>query len=222
MEILISAYWPELQNKKASVPGMNAPVAPTLVVNRINHQSTMVKKRLRNLVNVALLSVGGGDILVRAALVCVCGLGAGILGAGSTAAEDLAPEQASAFVVGKLFSYTCFEGTAGMGRIFPDGSVVGTIRIRGEGETRFAALPPGTIRVDGPAICAHLSGLPITPCFRVQRIDNRSFRGSVAGLDFAYCDFYQRNPRTRLVSNPANLPATQITTQRSMRLSLHE
>ena len=126
-------------------------------------------------------------------------------------------------MVGKLFSYTCFEGTAGMGRIFPDGSVVGTIRIRGEGETRFAALPPGTIRVDGPAICAHLSGLPITPCFRVQRIDNRSFRGSVAGLDFAYCDFYQRNPRAHLVSNPANLPATQITTtERSMRLLLHE
>lgn len=194
-----------------------------LAVNRINHQSTMVKKRLRNLVNVALRSNGGGDILVRVALVCVCGLGAGILGASSAAAEDLAPEQASAFVVGKLFSYTCFEGTAGTGRIFPDGSVVGTIRIRGEGETRFAALPPGTIRVDGPAICAHLSGLPITPCFRVQRIDNRSFRGSVAALDFAYCDFYQRNPRTHLVSNPANLPATQITTaERSVRLSLHE
>src|SRR6202008_3996317 len=140
----------------------------------------MVKKRLRNLVNVALLSNGGGDILVRVALVCVCGLGAGILGTGCSAAEDLAPEQASAFVVGKLFSYTCFEGTAGMGRIFPDGSVVGTIRIRGEGETRFAALPPGTIRADGTAMCAHLSGLPITPCLRVQKIDYRSFRGSIA------------------------------------------
>ncbi len=43
-------------------------------------------------------------------------------------AEELAPEQARAFVVGKLFSYTCFDGTAGMGRIFSDGSVVGTIR----------------------------------------------------------------------------------------------
>ncbi|MGO8921469.1 MAG: hypothetical protein ACLQF4_00840, partial [Xanthobacteraceae bacterium] len=111
-------------------------------------------------------------MLVRVALVCLCGLGAGILRTGWAAAEDLAPEQAGAFVVGRLFSYTCFEGTAGIGRIFPDG---GTIRIRGEGETRFAALPPGTIRVDGPAICAHLSGLPITPCFRVQKIDNRSF-----------------------------------------------
>jgi len=163
-------------------------------------------------------------MLVRVALVCVSGFGIGILGTGWAAAEDLAPEQASAFVAGKLFSYTCFEGTAGIGRVFPDGSVVGTIRIRGEGETRFAALPPGTIRVDGPAICAHLSGLPIKPCFRVQKIDNHSFRGSVAGLDFAYCDFYQRNPRTHLVSNPANAPAaTPIATpQHSMRLSFHE
>jgi hypothetical protein len=173
----------------------------------------MVKKRLTNLVNVAQLSNGGGGMLMRVALICVCGLGGQILGACRSAAEDLAPEQASAFVVGKLFSYTCFEGTAGTGRILPDGSVSGTIRIRGEGETRFAALPPGTLRVDGPAICARLSALPITPCFKVQKIDNRSFRGSVAGLDFAYCDFYQ----------PANSPATPITaTERSMRLSFHE
>ena len=158
-------------------------------------------------------------MLVRVALVCACGLGAGILGAGRAAAEDLAPEQASAFVVGKLFSYTCFEGTAGVGRVFPDGSVVGTIRIRGEGETRFAALPPSTLRVDGPAIRAHLSGLPITPCFRVQKIDSHSFRGSVAGLDFAYCDFYQGNPH-----NPANTSATApiASPQHAMRLSFHE
>ena len=49
-------------------------------------------------------------------------------------------------------------------------------------------------------MCAHLSGLPITPCFRVQKLDYRSFRGSVSGLGFAYCDFYQRNPRTELIS----------------------
>jgi hypothetical protein len=58
----------------------------------------------------------------------------------------------------------------------------------------------------------------------VQTIDNRSFRGSVAGLDFAYCDFYQRSPRTHLVSNPVKTPAaTPIATpQQSMRLSFHE
>ena len=55
---------------------------------------------------------------------------------GIAAAEDLSPEQARAFVVDKLFDYTCFDGTAGMVRIFSDGSVVGTIR-SGQGETRF-------------------------------------------------------------------------------------
>jgi hypothetical protein len=134
-------------------------------------------------------------------------LSLGILGVGRAAAEDLGPEQARAFVVGKVFSYTCFEGTSGVGRIFPDGSVVGTIRIRSEGETRFAALPPGTIRADGTAMCAHLSGLPITPCFRVQKIDYRSFRGSIAGLDFAYCDFHQPSLRSHLVSSPARSSA---------------
>jgi hypothetical protein len=34
----------------------------------------------------------------------------------------------------------------------------------------------------------------------VQKLSYRSFRGSVAGLGFAYCDFYQRNPRTELLT----------------------
>ena len=116
-------------------------------------------------------------MLSRIAIVCAC-----LLGAASAVAEELGPEQARAFVVGKLFSYTCFEGTAGMGRIFADGSVVGTIRIRGQGQPRFAALPAGTIRVDSSSMCAHLSGLPFTPCFRVERLDYRSFRGSLSAL----------------------------------------
>ena len=59
-------------------------------------------------------------MLVRVAVVA----GACVLGAIGARAEELGPEQARAFVVGKLFSYTCFDGTAGMGRIFADGSVV--------------------------------------------------------------------------------------------------
>jgi hypothetical protein len=143
-------------------------------------------------------------MLVRVAVVSACVFAAGIVGVGAAIAEDLGPEQAREFVVGKLFAYNCFEGTSGMGRILADGSVVGTIKIRGQGETRFAALPPGTIRVEGASMCAHLSGLPITPCFRVQKLDYRSFRGSLSGLSFAYCDFYQRgNPRTRLITSPS-------------------
>jgi hypothetical protein len=164
----------------------------------------MVRGRLRNLVNIALVRKVELSMLVRVAVVSACVFAAGIVGVGAAIAEDLGPEQAREFVVGKLFAYNCFEGTSGMGRILADGSVVGTIKIRGQGETRFAALPPGTIRVEGASMCAHLSGLPITPCFRVQKLDYRSFRGSLSGLSFAYCDFYQRgNPRTRLITSPS-------------------
>jgi hypothetical protein len=145
-------------------------------------------------------------MLLRVALVCAC-----IFGAGAAVAEDLAPEQARAFVIGKLFSYTCFDGTVGMGRIFADGSVVGTIRPGGQGPMRFASLPAGTLKVNGTAMCAHLSGLPLEPCFRVQRLDYRSFRGSISGLSFAYCDFQQHNPRTQLTTgNPLRPRATPV------------
>ena len=53
-------------------------------------------------------------MLVRVAVVA----GTCVLGAVAAKAEELGPEQARAFVVGKLFSYTCFDGTVGMGRIF--------------------------------------------------------------------------------------------------------
>ena len=75
---------------------------------------------------------------------------------GIAAAEDLSPEQARAFVVDKLFDYTCFDGTAGMVRIFSDGSVVGTIRGR-QSETRFTALPRAR------------SGSTNNPCARIWR-----------------------------------------------------
>jgi len=87
---------------------------------------------------------------VRVSLVCACILATGVLGAGVVGAEELGPEQARAFVVGKLFSYTCFEGTAGMGRIFADGSVVGTIRIHVRalgGIAFYAMLPRGKARL---------------------------------------------------------------------------
>jgi len=141
-------------------------------------------------------------MLLRVAVVlCAC-----VLGAASVAAEELGPEQARAFVVGKLFAYTCFDGTAGMGRIFSDGSVVGTIRPGGRGELRFASLPAGTLRIEGHSMCAHLAGLPLSPCFHVQKLDRRSFRGSVSGLGFAYCDFRQHNPRAQIMTRASASP----------------
>jgi hypothetical protein len=145
---------------------------------------------------------------VRVAVVA----GACLLGAIPAKAQELGPEQARSFVVGKLFSYTCFDGTAGMGRIFADGSVVGTIRPGGRGEMRFANLPPGTLRVEGSSMCAHLSGMIVQPCFRVQKIDYRSFRGSISGLGFAYCDFFQHNPRADMMSRGPE-PRTRMTSR---------
>jgi hypothetical protein len=143
-------------------------------------------------------------MLLRVAVIC-----AWVLGAATAVAEELGPEQARTFVVGKLFAYTCFDGTAGMGRIFSDGSIVGTIRPGGRGETRFAALPAGTIKVDGGAMCAHVAGLPLEPCFKVQKLDYHSFRGSVSGLGFAYCDFHQHNPRAQIITR-ASAPARSM------------
>jgi len=135
-----------------------------------------------------------------------------VVGAASAMTEELGPEQARAFVVGKLFSYTCFDGTVGMGRIFADGSVIGTIRPGGRGEVRFANLPAGTLRIEGSAMCAHLSGLPMQPCFRVEKIDYRSFRGSIAGLGFAYCDFSQHNARAQIISRGPE-PRARVTSR---------
>ncbi len=169
----------------------------------------MVRRRLRSFVNkLASWQMGlpvGLPMSFRVAVIIACALGAA--SSAPAFAEELGPEQARAFVVGKLFAYTCFDGTAGMGRIFSDGSVVGTIRPGGRGDLRFAALPAGTIRINNNAVCAHLNGLPLEPCFRVEKIDYRSFRGSLAGFGFAYCDFYQRsNPRTHMFGRTAGSP----------------
>ena len=144
-------------------------------------------------------------MFVRVALVCAC-----IFAAASAFAEELGPEQARAFIVGKLFAYNCFDGTSGVGRIFADGSVVGTIRPGGQGELRFANLPAGTLTVSATSMCAHLPGMMFEPCFRVQRLSPRSFRGSLQGLSFAYCDFNQRTARIQLTSETTSPSRTAV------------
>jgi hypothetical protein len=147
------------------------------------------------------------QVLVLAALVLAIPAGAG----------ELRPEEAKAFVAGKLFSYTCFEGTTGAGRIGADGSVAGTIRVRGTGPARFVTLPPGTVKVRSTGICASVKGVPMEPCFNVVQIDNNRFRGSIAGLGFAYCDFVRRDGRVQFaqsVGSPAP-PASLMAPQRN-------
>jgi hypothetical protein len=44
---------------------------------------------------------------------------AALLAAGTSAAEELNAEAAQQFVAGRLFTFRCFEGTRGIGRIRP-------------------------------------------------------------------------------------------------------
>ena len=130
----------------------------------------------------------------------------GLLAALPAMAGEMSADEARRFVIGKMFSYTCFEGTRGQGRVLPDGSVVGSIQIRGSGQVRYAALPPGTLRVKGEAVCASVRGLPIEPCFNLERLDNNSFRGSISGLGFASCDFNRHNGRASVAHSADNSP----------------
>jgi hypothetical protein len=43
--------------------------------------------------------------------------------------------------------------------------------------------------VKGEAVCATLRGLPVQPCFNLEKLSDESFRGSISGLGFAYCEF---------------------------------
>ncbi|HZT27852.1 MAG TPA: hypothetical protein VFA57_19350 [Pseudolabrys sp.] len=123
----------------------------------------------------------------------------GLLAALPAFAGEMTAADARRFIVGKMFYYTCFEGTRGQGRVYPDGSVAGSIQIRGAGQVHYAVLPPGTLRVNGESVCASLRGLPIQPCFNLEQIDNESFRGSIAGLGFAYCEFTRRHERAHVL-----------------------
>jgi hypothetical protein len=123
-------------------------------------------------------------------------LTAGLLAALPAIAGEMSADEARRFVIGKMFSYTCFEGTRGQGRVNSDGSVAGSIQFQGAGPVRYAHLPANTLQVKGEAVCASLRGLFIQPCFNLERTGDTSFRGSISGLGFAYCEFIRHGGRT--------------------------
>src|SRR3954462_12656965 len=99
--------------------------------------------------------------------ILLAGLGAAL----PAAAEEMRAQEARLFVVGKTFDFNCFEGTTGAGRVYPDGSVAGTIQFRGQGPVRFASLPAETLRENGEKVCAQVKGLPFQPCFNLEKKD---------------------------------------------------
>lgn len=126
------------------------------------------------------------------------------------AAAEMKPEEAKRFIAGKLFSYTCFDGTRGAGRIHADGSVVGTMQVN-SGRVRFVALPAGTIKLTSDSICASLPHALFQPCFNVVQTGPTSFRGSLKALSFAYCDFQRHNSRMDLARTEMVPPPPPVT-----------
>lgn len=125
---------------------------------------------------------------ISLAIVSLALAGLGALASAPAGAQQLNPEQARSFVVGRVFSFNCFEGTSGSGRIYSDGSVAGTISL-GQKPPRFVRLPPNTLRVRGEAVCGFVKGMSFEPCFDVVRTGPASFRGTLAGIETMWCEF---------------------------------
>src|SRR6202158_4402113 len=111
-------------------------------------------------------------------------------------------DEARRFVSGKVFAFTCFDGTRGAGRILDDMGAAGSIQFSGSGPIRHLRLPGNTLQVRGQSVCASLKGLPFEPCFNLDKRDESTFRGSVSGMGFASCDFHHPGAPKMLMRRP--------------------
>ena len=126
-------------------------------------------------------------------------------------AGQMNADEARRFVAGKVFAFTCFDGTRGSGRVLDDMGAAGAVQFSGAGRVRHMRLPGNTLQVRGQAVCASIKGIPFEPCFNLEKKDERSFRGSVSGMGFAYCDFRHQGAAqmlmARAVARPRSLHA---------------
>jgi hypothetical protein len=131
------------------------------------------------------------------------------------AGQMMTADEARRFVAGKVFAFTCFDGTRGAGRILDDNGAAGAVQFSGAGPVRHLRLPGNTLQIRGQAVCASIRGIPFEPCFNLDRKDERSFRGSVSGMGFAYCDFHHQGAAqmlmARAVARPRSLHAMERT-----------
>lgn len=142
----------------------------------------------------------------------------GAVTAGAMVAPALAgmmtADEARRFVAGKVFAFTCVDGTRGAGRVLDDLGAAGSVQFNGAGPVRRVRLPGNTLQIRGQSVCASIKGLPFEPCFNLDKKDERSFRGSVSGMGFAYCDFRHQGGghqmlMARSVARPRSLHAAE-------------
>src|SRR5437588_12972915 len=115
-------------------------------------------------------------------------------------------DEARRFVTGKVFAFTCFDGTRGAGRVLDDMGAAGAVQFSGAGPVRHIRLPGNTLQIRGQAVCASIKGIPFEPCFNLDKQDERSFRGSVSGMGFAYCDFHHQGAAQMLIARAGAHP----------------
>src|SRR5437016_10820889 len=134
----------------------------------------------------------------------------GTVTAGAMIAPALAgmmtADEARRFVAGKVFAFTCFDGARGAGRVLDDMGAAGAVQFSGSGPVRHLRLPGNTLQIRGQAICASIKGIPFEPCFNLDKNDERSFRGSVSGMAFAYCDFRHQGAAQMLLARAVARP----------------
>jgi hypothetical protein len=134
----------------------------------------------------------------------------GAVTAGAVIAPALAgqmnADEARRFVAGKVFAFTCFDGTRGAGRVLDDMGAAGAVQFSGSGPVRHLRLPGNTLQVRGQAVCASIKGIPFEPCFNLDKKDEHSFRGSVSGMGFAYCDFHHQGAAQMLLARAVARP----------------
>ena len=134
----------------------------------------------------------------------------GTLMAGATImpafAGMMTAEEARRFVIGKVFAFTCFDGTRGAGRVLDDMGATGAVQFSGSGPVRRLRLPGNTLQIRGQSVCASIKGMPFEPCFNLDKKDEVSFRGSVSGMGFAYCDFRHQGGAQMLMARAAARP----------------
>ncbi|HEX2364819.1 MAG TPA: hypothetical protein VHJ00_07280 [Bradyrhizobium sp.] len=118
-------------------------------------------------------------------------------------------EEARRFVAGKVFSFTCVDGTRGAGRILDDMGAAGAVQFSGSGPVRHVRLPGNTLQIRGQSVCASLRGMPFEPCFNLDKKDEVSFRGSVSGMSFAYCDFQHQGGTQMLMARAVARPRSR-------------
>ena len=125
-------------------------------------------------------------------------------------AGSMNADEARRFVSGKVFAFSCFDGTRGAGRILDDLGAAGSVQFSGSGPIRHVRLPGNTLQIRGQAVCASIKGLPFEPCFNLDNRDDRSFRGSVSGMGFAYCDFRHQGASQMLMARSVARPRSLL------------